>query len=90
MIIEIKRETIDNFKKSWPCHGIPDSCDGITVYLQNGDLVDYEMYDVENNVIEEGDDCGDALSALFHDAEKNSHGEDVSRLRYTTKTIRTY
>jgi len=64
-IIEIKNETIADFKTAWPCHGIADAVDFIVVAVNDGDLVDYQCEDADHNEVEPGEDSGAALSALF-------------------------
>ena len=75
-IITISPESLECFKQSWPCNGIPSEVDGIVVVFDdNGDLVDCEAYDstdtpidlAENNNVD-----GLALATLFDDA-KNHH-----------------
>lgn len=71
-IIEIHRDTIENFKSSWPCHGISDDVDFIVVaFDDNGDLVDYDCEDAEGNVTEAGIDSGEALAVLMRDAQSS-------------------
>ena len=53
-IITIKSEAIEQFKASWPCHGLPDNVDLIVAaFAPNGDLVDYELSDAQDNLIAE-------------------------------------
>tara|TARA_Y100001973_G_scaffold92650_1_gene142657 strand:- start:682 stop:963 length:282 start_codon:yes stop_codon:yes gene_type:complete len=75
-IITISRDSLECFKQSWPCNGIPAEVYGIVVaFDDNGDLVDCEAYDstdtpidlAENNNVD-----GLALATLFDDA-KNHH-----------------
>lgn len=74
-IIQINSDTIDAFKRSWPCNGIPTTVDMIVVaFADNGDLVDYEGSDAHDEPIDLMDDenvDGHALSALFDDALAN-------------------
>jgi hypothetical protein len=74
-IIQINADTIDTFKRSWPCNGIPSKADIIVVaFADNGDLVDYEASDADDKPIDlMNDDSvdGRALSALFDDALAN-------------------
>ena len=76
-IITIKSEAIEQFKASWPCHGIPDNVDLIVAaFAPNGDLVDYELSDAQDNVLPDAgenlDIDGSALCALFDDAKKHA------------------
>jgi hypothetical protein len=70
-IIEIRHDTIDAFKKSWPCHGIDEAVDFIVVAFDTdtggSDLVDYQCEDADHNEVEPGEDSGAALSALFEE-----------------------
>jgi hypothetical protein len=71
-IIQINADTIDTFKRSWPCNGIPSKADIIVVaFADNGDLVDYEASDADDNLVDLTDADGRALSALFDDALAN-------------------
>ena len=78
-IIDINSETLTHFKSAWPCNGIPDSVERITVMMEasSGDLIDYELYDADNNQManeyffDHYPDAGEALSALFDDALAN-------------------
>ena len=91
MIITICKESLECFKHSWPCNGIPADVDGIVVcFDQNGDLVDYEAYDSTDTPIDlaENDNVdGLALSALFDNA-KNHHSTITDP--QLVDTIRTY
>ena len=75
-IITISPESLECFKQSWPCNGIPAEVYGIVVaFDDNGNLVDYEAYDSLDTPInlDENDNVnGLALATLFDDA-KNHH-----------------
>ena len=86
-IITIKSEAIEQFKASWPCHGLPDDVDLIVAafapihkivaaFAPNGDLVDYELSDAQGNVLPDAgenlDIDGAALSALFDIAKEHA------------------
>ena len=72
-VITIQRTAIDRFKAQWPCHNIPADADLIVAaFANNGDLVDYEICDHADNVIVENSDAGEALSALFSDAQERA------------------
>jgi len=91
MIITITKDSLESFKHSWPCNGIPSDVDGIVVYFDhNGDLVDYEGYDSNDVPIDlvnhDGID-GLALSTLF-DQAKNHHSTITHP--QLVDTIRTY
>lgn len=69
-IVSITLSAIDNFKSSWPCHGIDDAADLIVAaFTPCGDLVDYEICDASDDVLDAGDG-GAAISALLTDAFK--------------------
>tara|TARA_R100000808_G_C2142805_1_gene150557 strand:+ start:572 stop:847 length:276 start_codon:yes stop_codon:yes gene_type:complete len=72
-IISIKRETIEDFKKSYPCSGIPESVDFLVCcFSDEGELVDYDAEDKNGNIIDREEfDHAQGLSALFDDALKN-------------------
>ena len=71
-IIQINADTIDTFKRSWPCNGIPSNVDIIVAaFADNDDLVDYEASDTDDGVVDLTDADGHALSALFDDALAN-------------------
>ena len=72
--ITIQRETIQAFKRQWPCNGIPANADIINcVFDKDGSLVDLELIDAGDNVIpgELYQDAGASLSALMDDAKKS-------------------
>jgi len=85
MIVTITKESLECFKHSWSCNGIPADVEGIVVYFaNNGDVVDFEAFDSTDTPIDlvENDNVdGLALSALFDDA-KNHH----STITYTIHT----
>ncbi len=69
-IVSITLSAIDNFKSSWPCHGIDDAADLIVAaFTPCGDLIDFEICDASDDVLEVGDG-GAALGALLTDAFK--------------------
>ena len=74
-LITIERGAIETFADQWPCHGFPDDLSHIqTVFADNGDLVDYELFDHCDNSLGIQTDYpyldGLALSALFDDAKE--------------------
>jgi hypothetical protein len=78
-IIDIHRTAIDRFKSSWPCNGFPDNADLlVAAFAEDGDLVDYDFYDVNDKPIE--DDTWErtgALSALLDDALAGAKITDI-------------
>lgn len=77
LIITICRATIDAFKASWPCHGIPADADAIVIAVEmspteSWHLVDLDMEDsdgvtIDPETLEWGctwHDAGSALSEL--------------------------
>ena len=76
-LITIEHGAIETFTDQWPCHGFPDDLDIIqTVFANNGDLVDYELFDhCDNSLGTQTDNPyldGLALSALFDDAKEHA------------------
>jgi len=77
-IITIKSEAIQQFKASWPCHGLPDNVDLIVAaFAPNGDLVDYDLSDAQDNELPGIGPCalvdmGAALSALLDIAKQHA------------------
>jgi hypothetical protein len=74
-IIDIEKTAIDRFTDQWPCHGVPKNVDHIMMLTHNGDLVDLDLYDINDKVMPL--DCyqgegGGALGALTEDAEENA------------------
>lgn len=68
----IRYDLISEFKQSWPCHGLPDDFDSLSVETAaNGDVVDLEAYvhndDGTNELLEWREFDGPALSALVQD-----------------------
>ena len=90
-IITISPESLECFKQSWPCNGIPEEVDGIVVaFDDNGDLVDYEAFnsnDIPIDLAENDNVDGLALATLFDNA-KNHHSTITDP--QLVDTIRTY
>jgi hypothetical protein len=68
----IRYDLINDFKASWPCHGLPDDLHSLTVETDTkGDVVDIEAYthhdDGTNEQLEWREFDGAALSALVAD-----------------------
>jgi hypothetical protein len=62
---------IYDFKKSWPCHGLPDDMVSISCeFASNGDLIDFEVKDSQGNTLDSQDFDGPALLALTQDCQK--------------------
>lgn len=69
-IATLNREAIDAFKRSWPCHGLPDNLDLLVAcFAPNGDLVDYEASDEDDRRLDLSEYDGGALVALIDDAK---------------------
>ena len=76
-LITIEHEAIETFTNQWPCHGFPNDLDIIqTVFADNDDLVDYELFDENDNSLGTANDYPYldqmALSALFDDAKEHA------------------
>ena len=86
LIITICRATIDAFKASWPCHGIPEDADVIVMAIHNHgipetrhqpgvgyDLIALDIEDSDEVMLDHDTypDAGAALSALVDDAVRN-------------------
>ena len=73
-VITITLETINTFKSTWPCHGIPDDADLVVCLFDTRggkrDLVDYDVSRADDSVIDPDTmpDAGPALSAMMDDA----------------------
>ena len=67
----LRYDQISLFKRSWPCHGLPDELDRIVVETDGiGDVVDIEAYvhkDGEEHPVEWREFDGAAFSALVQD-----------------------
>lgn len=63
----LRWDFIDEFKKSWPCHGLPDNLHSISCRESNGDLVDIEAYGEAGELLDSGTFDGPALTALVDD-----------------------
>nr|WP_250807860.1 hypothetical protein [Neorhizobium tomejilense] len=82
----IRYDIISDFKQSWPCHGLPDDFDSLSVETaENGDLVDIEAYvhheDGTDELLEWREFDGPALSALVQDCIKLGDISDMSSPR---------
>ena len=65
----LRWDAIETFKRSWPCHGLPDDLHSISAEIApNGDLVDLEAYDSNGKRLDTADFDGPALVALIADA----------------------
>jgi hypothetical protein len=79
MIIIIKQETIETFKKSWPCNGFPAKIYSIAAsWSDDGDFESVDLLSKNGSKIDFANINRDALSALLGRARNN----------YTT--VRTY
>jgi hypothetical protein len=68
----VRHDIIDAFKRSWPCHGLPDDFHSLSVETaQNGDLVDIEAYthhpDGTDELLDWREFDGAAFTALVQD-----------------------
>jgi hypothetical protein len=67
----LRCDAIDAFKRSWPCHGLPDDLHSLSAeFASNGDLVDLEAYDESGKRLDTHDFDGPALLTLVSDARK--------------------
>jgi hypothetical protein len=70
---QIDRDQLDTFRRSWPCHGLPDELDTIAFeYDVRGeeicDLIDIEARDEDGKLMDSSEFDGPALQALSLDA----------------------
>lgn len=66
----VRYDYLDEFKRSWPCHGLPDMLHSISFeFASNGDLVDIEAYDDSGVLMDSAEFDGPALLALSQDAQ---------------------
>lgn len=67
-------EEIETFKRSWPCHGFPDSLNCIIAWFDGkGDLVLLEAFDNKGHIIETESFDGSALAAIVSDIQENGY-----------------
>jgi hypothetical protein len=67
----LRYDSIETFKRSWPCHGLPDNLHSISCeFATNGDLLDIECYDDAGKWMDSGTFDGSALLALMGDCQK--------------------
>jgi len=71
-IIEIQLETIEAFRRQWPCSGLHDVDHIVAAFAENGDLVDYDCCDESSNPIPNTWEGSGALPALLDDAKQNA------------------
>lgn len=65
----LRYDAIETFKRSWPCHGLPDNLHSISFeFASNGDLVDIEAYADDGTRLDSAEFDGPALLALCSDA----------------------
>lgn len=68
----LRYDAIEAFKRSWPCHGLPDNLHSLSCeFASNGDLVDLEAYDEEQHLLDTHAFDGPALLALTQDCQKS-------------------
>jgi hypothetical protein len=66
----IRYDYLEQFKASWPCHGLPNELHSISFeFASNGDLVDIEAYDENQEPMDSSEFDGSALAALSHDSK---------------------
>jgi hypothetical protein len=73
MRVAVSTEDLATFKRSWPCHNIPDDVSTIVFIFDwnTGDLVDVEAYDGNREVdIRAHEGAGASLVALSHTARE--------------------
>lgn len=59
---------LDMFKRSWPCHGLPDALTEVHVeFAPNGDLIDIECHDADGNILDSAEFDGPAMVAIVGD-----------------------
>lgn len=67
----LRYDSIEKFKRSWPCHGLPDNLHSISAeFASNGDLVDLECYNDDGALMDSHDCDGPALVALIADCQQ--------------------
>jgi hypothetical protein len=68
---QISRDQLESFKRSWPCHDLPDELDTIAFeYAANGDLIDMDAMNEDGDVLDTHKFDGPAMLALSQDAPK--------------------
>lgn len=73
----IRYDALATFKRSWPCHGLPDSLHSISFeFASNGDLIDIAAYDDNQKRLDSAEFDGPALLALSQDAAKLGDDSD--------------
>ena len=71
-IITIEPETIESFRREWPCSGLHDVEHIGAAFADNGQLVNYDCCDKESNPIANTWEGSGALPALLDDAQRNA------------------
>lgn len=62
---------ISDFKRFWPCHGLPVLLNEISFeFASNGDLIDIKAKDIEGNTLDTAEFDGPALVAMSKDAQE--------------------
>ena len=69
-IITIEPETVESFRREWPCHNLADVDNIVAAFADNGDLVDVDCCDIHSEPMEGID--GPCLVALLDDAQRNA------------------
>jgi len=67
----LRYDALDKFRRSWPCHGLPDELHSISFqFAANGDIVDIEAHSEDGKPMDSAEFDGPALLALSQDAQQ--------------------
>ena len=70
-IIEIQPETVESFRREWPCHNLGNVDHIVAAFADNGDLVDVDCCDIYSEPIDGID--GPCLVALLDNAQRKAY-----------------
>ena len=70
-IIEIQPETVESFRREWPCNNLANVDHIVAAFADNGDLVDVDCCDIYSEPIDGID--GPCLVALLDNAQRKGY-----------------
>tara|TARA_Y100001938_G_scaffold7497_1_gene9216 strand:- start:671 stop:934 length:264 start_codon:yes stop_codon:yes gene_type:complete len=70
-IIEIQPETVESFRREWPCNNLANVDHIVAAFADNGDLVDVDCCDIYSEPIDGID--GPCLVALLDNAQRKAY-----------------
>lgn len=67
---KVSREELEQFKRGWPCHGLPSELETVTFDFDRGDLVEVDVRSETGEWLDISAFDGAAMVALSQDAQE--------------------